>query len=163
MNKKKNRDKFSPSTFLGSILLQVVAGTPPELLEFQGGHNQRLLLVARLGALHLRQGDVLLVLQAHSTSVLPDHALQGGWSGGGGGQSQRLTGKSSCGACLAGWSYPKPPPLPRPPLPRPRNDIGRQRREPADGCQRGRRGAREAIGEGTAPAVRYEGCAAARR
>jgi hypothetical protein len=138
MNKKKNRDRFSPSTFLGSILFQVVAGTPPELLELQGGHNQRLLLFARLGARHLRQGDVLFKCsfckhaahQFYSTTQCEVGAE-------GGGVERRLTGKSSCGACLAGWSYLKPPPLPRPPLPRPRNDIGRQRHKAADGGRRG--------------------------
>lgn len=138
MNKKRSRDKFSPSTFLGSILLQVVAGTPPELLEFQGGHNQRFLLVARLGALHLRQSDVLLIMQAHQFYLHRTTQCSVGAEP----VEQRLTGKSSCGTCLAGWSYPKPPPLPRPrpPLPRPRNDIGKQRREAVDG---GRRGGRE--------------------
>jgi hypothetical protein len=41
------------------------------------------------------------------------------------GLERRLTGKFSCGVCLAGYSYPNSPSLQQPPLPRPRNGTPR--------------------------------------
>jgi hypothetical protein len=50
---------LSHSTFLGSILVEVVTRRLPELFKFQGALKQHLLLVARLVTRHARQVDML--------------------------------------------------------------------------------------------------------